>query len=303
MANQKLSELKVGIFVFVAIVIVVATAFWAKGFLVGKETIVLKAYFKNVTGLLEGDLVSVNGVKKGKVIGIELVGDSVEVRFKLEKDVKIKRDYQIEVATVELMGGKQLLIYPGSDPQEINYSQPLSGNGSTDISSALRNISNLAGDTKELINKFSKVTDNIDKVLLNVNEIIGDPAMRSDLKLSINNLRTTTGNLNKLILENKSSIRNLTDKAGYTFDNVNSLIDSTKPGVTDVLENMQKLTVKVDSLVTNVSLLVGDVQQKRSGLGKFIYDEKFFDMLNNTLLEIQKLTEKIRKDGIKLNLF
>lgn len=303
MSNQKLSELKVGIFVFVALVIVVATAFWAKGFLFSKETIVLKAYFKNVTGLLEGDIVSVNGVKKGKVISIDLVGDSVEVKFKLEKDVKIKRDYQIEVTTVELMGGKQLLIYPGSDPQEIDYAQALSGNGSADISSALRNISNLATDTKELINKFSKVTDNIDKVLLNVNEIVGDPAMKSDLKSSISNLRVTTGNLNKLIVENRSSIRNLTDKAGYTFDNVNSLLDSTRPGVTNVLEDMRNLTVKVDSLVTNVNLLVGDVQQKRSGLGKFIYDERFFDTLNNTLLEIQKLTEKIRKDGIKLNLF
>ena len=37
MFYKKFSEIKVGVFVFIAIVIVTSTIFWAKGFIVGKD--------------------------------------------------------------------------------------------------------------------------------------------------------------------------------------------------------------------------------------------------------------------------
>jgi hypothetical protein len=34
-----------------------------------------------------------------------------------------------------------------------------------------------------------------------------------------------------------------------------------------------------------------------------MHDDRFFDNLNKTLEEIQTLSKKIRKDGVKINLF
>jgi SMC interacting uncharacterized protein involved in chromosome segregation len=95
----------------------------------------------------------------------------------------------------------------------------------------------------------------------------------------------------------------LTEKAGMTLDNVNGLLDQTSPEIKKSFEQIQILTAKVDSLVTSVNIITNDIVMKKSALGKFINDDKFYDNLNKTLEEIEKLTKKIRQEGIKINLF
>ena len=119
MFYKKFSEIKVGVFIFVAVVIVTATIFWSKGFIMGKDKRDMVAFFSAVSSLSFGDPVTVNGVVKGKVNNIELVGDSVKVDFSLEKDVVIKTDDSIEVASPELMGGKVLYIKPGKENHRV----------------------------------------------------------------------------------------------------------------------------------------------------------------------------------------
>ena len=126
----------------------------------------------------------------------------------------------------------------------------------------------------------------------------------------LSNISETSKNLNSLIAENKKTLGTIIektsqtiDKVGNTVDNVNGVIDNTKPELSETMKNIKTLTTKIDDLVTNLNGLVGDVTQKKSGLGKFIYDDKFFENLNKSLEEIQELTKKIRNDGVKINIF
>lgn len=303
MFYKKFSEIKVGIFVLIAIIIVTSTLFWAKGFIINKDRIDLKVYFQSVSGLNYGDPVSVNGVNKGKVLNIELEGDSVLVLFSLEKDVKIKKDYIIEVTSLALMSGKSLYIYPGKSGEEINYDKPLKGKLGADMTSMMKTVDELSGDIKELLKKFNNSADKIDTALTNLNEVIGDKNMQNDLKGSISNLRVLTRNLNNLVSESRINIKNLTDDADKTMENLNNVVDESKPDIKSSFKDIQNLTIKFDTLVTNLNLIVSDIHNQKSGVGKFIYDEQFFKNLNNTLLEVEKLTKKIRQDGVKINLF
>jgi ABC-type transporter Mla subunit MlaD len=127
--------------------------------------------------------------------------------------------------------------------------------------------------------------------------------MQRDLKSSIRNFNLTAKNINSLVTENKQSLRNLTDKAGNTLDNVNNLIDQNSPEFKKTFKEIQILTAKVDSLVVNVNTIATDITNKKSGLGKLMYNEKFFEDLNKTLLEIEQLTKEIREKGIKIKIF
>lgn len=55
-------------------------------------------FFPNKSGVNEGDMVSVNGVRKGKIDKIELVGDSVGIKFSIDKTIKIRKHDDIYVA-------------------------------------------------------------------------------------------------------------------------------------------------------------------------------------------------------------
>ncbi|MFC2092535.1 MlaD family protein [Bacteroidota bacterium] len=303
MFRKKFSEIKIGFFVLIAIVIVISTIFWAKGFLVTKDQVDLNVYFQQISGLNAGDPVTVKGVTMGRVTSIELDGDSVKVEFTLDESVKLKEDYIIEIAILELMGGKQLYITPGKSPNNIDITKPLIGNNSDDLSTIIKSVSELSTDVKSLIKKFSKTNENLNEVLVNINDIVGDGQMKRDLKNTISNVEVTSRNLNSLVSENRLSLRNLTTKADYTIDNVNEMMDENSPELNSTLKEMHILTTKVDTLITNLNLIVADIQNRKGSVGKLMYDEEFYDNINKTLLEIERLTKKIRKDGIKINLF
>ncbi len=303
MFYKKFSEIKVGVFIFIAIVIVTATIFWSKGFIVGKDKRDMVAFFSAVSSLSFGDPVTVNGVVKGKVNNIELIGDSVKVEFSLEKDVVLKTDYSIEVASPELMGGKVLYIRPGKDANQLDYSKPLVGFNGADISTIMKAASDMAGDVKTLISKFNKTADNLDLVLVNINELVGDKRMQGDLKNTMSNLAVTSRSLNGLVADSRKNVNNLSDNADKTLKNVNTLLDDTTPEIKNTFKDVQSLTVKFDSLVTNLNLIVSDIQTQNSGVGRFIYDDKFFNNLNKLIIEVEKLTVKIKNDGVKINLF
>jgi len=303
MFRKKFSELKVGLFVLIAVIIVLATIFWARGFLMTRGQMDMVAYFQKTSGLNEGDPVSVKGVEMGRVSSIELVGDSIRVDFTLDETVKVKEDYKIEIAMLELMGGKKLYITPGKSSFEIDYSKPLYGRNSVDFLSLMNSVSELSVEVKTLIQDFSKTNDRLNEVLINVNDIVGDKQMKIDLKSTAANFEVTSRNLNALVSENRVSLRNLTGKVEYTIDNVNEVMDDSSPEFKATIKEMHVLTTKVDTLVTNLNVIVSDIHNQESSVGKFMYDEEFYENINKTLKEIEKLTKKIRKEGVKINLF
>ncbi|MBM4159261.1 MAG: MCE family protein [Ignavibacteria bacterium] len=301
--RRKFNEIKVGIFVLIAAGIVLGTIFWAKGCFLNRNNRDMVAYFGSTGGLQLGEPVTINGVVKGKVHSIELEGDSIRIEFSLDESVKIKKDYKMEITAMELMSGKQIFINPGKSKEEINYELPLIGGKTMDMTEIFRNITDLSKDVKDLIFKFDKSTDTLDMVLTNINDLIGDPVFKSNFKTTFANLEKTTRNLNAFISENRISLKQITANVDRTVTDFDDAVKENNPEIKKTLVEMQNLTLKVDSLIGGIGIIVNDIHEQKSGLGKFIYDEKFFKQINTSLEEIEKLTKKIREDGIRIKLF
>ena len=303
MPNKKFAEFKVGLFVFTAVLIVLLTIFWAKGFTVGLSEQEYEVYFQKVSGINEGDQVSVNGVRKGKIDKIELAGDSVRIKFNIDKNIKLRKDYDISIAATELTGGKVLYIEPGKSSEEINPDQPLQGTPGADFSTLMNSVQDITASAKDLIGEFKKSSENLNKVMANVNEIVGDEQLKGSIRMTMSNLSASSQNLNSLVSESRSGINGLTSKLGNTVDNVDIIIGDNSKELKNTLLEIQNLTSTVDTLVSNLNIVVTDLSNKDKGFGKFITDDKFFNNVNKSLEEIEKLTKKIRKDGVKINIF
>lgn len=303
MPDKKFAEFKVGIFVFIATLVVILTIFWAKGCSVNISQQDYSVYFARISGVNEGDQVSVNGVKKGKIDKILLEGDSVRINFSMDKSIKLKQDYKIYVAATELTGGKVLYIEPGKSSVEINPDIALHGDPGADFGSLMNSFGEITNEVKTLIVEFKKSTDNLNSVLANVNEIVGDGYLKSNIRTTLSNLAVSSANLNNLVSDSRNGINNITSKLGKTADNVDIVIGDNSRELKNTLIEIQSLTSTVDTLVSNLNVVVTDIKDKDKGIGKFISDDKFFDNINRTLKEIEQLTKKIRKDGVKINLF
>ena len=232
-----------------------------------------------------------------------MVGDSVKVEFTLAKDVVIKSDYSVEVAMTSFTSGKQLYIDPGKQDPVINFDRPLIGSDAGDINTVMKQMKDLSTEVGVLITKFQTNSDKLNDVLINVNEIVGDGQLKMDLKSTMSNFEVTSRNLNALVSENRSSLTNITSKVDKTVTNVSDLVDETSPEFKRTFSEIANMTVKIDSLISNLNGLVSDVKTSDGTANQLIYDDQLYKNINKTLKEIEKLSEQIRKKGVKIDLF
>ena len=303
MEGDKKYTLKVGITVVVAIIIVLYGIAFLKEYKIGVRTNDLIVYFPDVNGLKVGDPVGVNGVSKGKVSGIELEGDSVKVTFTLAIDVVLKKDYNVTVAMIELMSGKQILVKPGRSTELADITKPLIGNKATDIITLISTMNAISDDIKAFSEKLNNTMGDIREVVKNVNEITGDENLKANIKGTASNFNTASKNINAMIEENRSNLRTLTHQLNALAENMDNTLTDTRPDIKESMSEIKILTYRLDSLTMNLNQFVLDTKDTNSTVGKLLYDDKFYNNLNKTVLSIDKLVKEIKEKGIKLNIF
>jgi ABC-type transporter Mla subunit MlaD len=98
-------ELKVGLSVVAAALIVWLVIWWAKDVRVGQRS--LNILFPNVSGLQIGDPVTVHGMRAGKVESIQILQNGVNVTASISPDIKLYRNASAKLLMLELMTGKK----------------------------------------------------------------------------------------------------------------------------------------------------------------------------------------------------
>jgi len=303
MSSDRTNKFKVGITVVVALFILLYGVIFLKDLRVGIETYDLVVYFQDVNGLKEGDQVSVNGVPKGKVSRIELIGDSVKVSFYISKDVVLKKDYSVTVAMIELMSGKQIAVKPGRSSEPADISKPLAGAPSSDVVTLISTMNEIGSDVKQMTSRLNGTIDKLDEAITGINDITGDERLKSDIRGTAMNFNTASKNLNAMLEENRLSLKSLTGRLNSVAANLDETVLETKPELKNTISDIRDLTGRVDSLTFNLNQLVLDTKDSNSTVGKLLTNDDFYNNLNKTILSINKLVKKIEKDGIRLRLF
>jgi phospholipid/cholesterol/gamma-HCH transport system substrate-binding protein len=303
MNRTRSNYLKVGITVFLSVIILLYGIAFLKDFKIDLQTNDLVVYFTDVNGLKEGDPVSVNGVPKGKVSTIELAGDSVKVSFNLSKDVVIKKDYNITVAMIELMSGKQVSVKPGKSKELADITRPLSGAKANDVVTLIETMNNVGDKVQNIVGKMDTAIDNVSKAVNSINDIVGDPVLRSDIRTTTGNFSSASQNLNLLVLENRENLRSLTSRLNDIANSVDNTVTETRPELKETIGDIRQLTSRLDSVAFNLNQFVIDTRDTNSTVGKLVSDDKLYENLNKTVLSMNKLINEIKKKGIRLRLF
>lgn len=304
MDKDKRTLLKVGITIVLSIIILLWGVAFLKDLKFGLETNDLTVYFSDVNGLKEGDPVSVNGVTKGKITSIELApGDSVRVDFSLSKEVTLKKDYDVSVAMIELMSGKQIYIKPGMSKETADITKPLVGAKTNDIVGLIGTMNEVGADVKQITRKLDTAMSKMMLTVDNINSVVGDDGLKTNIKGAASNFNMASRNLNLMLADTRNSINSLTQKLNNIATNVDNTVTDTKPELKNTMADVRMLTGRLDSLTINLNNLVLGANDSNSTVGKLLTQDDMYDNINKALLNINKLVKKIEKDGIRLKLF
>lgn len=183
-------ELKVGMFIFIGIVILSVIVFSIGNFYGVKRGYVLNVLFNFANGISVGAPVRYAGVEVGEIQDIEVYFDEKEnipmirLRIWVAQNTWVNEDASATINTLGLLGEKYLEIIPGT--RETRLLQK------GDILRGKDPVS-----TEELTRETKEILAKVDKMIASINEIVGDEKFRTSLKNTLANLETLSSELSE----------------------------------------------------------------------------------------------------------
>jgi phospholipid/cholesterol/gamma-HCH transport system substrate-binding protein len=275
-----LSQLRVGIFVLVAIGVLIFLVLNASGDINPfSRKLHLKARFVDANGLREGSEVRLAGVRVGKVDKIILLEPSqvpnaprVEAQMVIDSTIdgrpaaeRIRSDSQAQQGSPSLLGNEMLInITPGSA-----IGRPVE-DGAVLPSSSSYTVNDFATSGTDLAQRLSKLSDEISGIVQSVKKGEGTMGRLFSDEALYNNLNATINETQDLM----TRIRSGNGSAGRFI-------------------NDPELYNNANNIAIQLKQIADDLQAGRGSAGKFLTDDEFYNRINRTADRLDKSVDQI----------
>jgi phospholipid/cholesterol/gamma-HCH transport system substrate-binding protein len=253
---KRTDEVKVGLFVIVAVVILVLTVFLVgKAQVFGRKSGTYQTKLKFAGGVEQGTVVRFAGIKAGTVSAVQIdPGDNSEILLSLEikPDTPVKTDWVVSLQTLGLLGDFYVEVTPGGKQSALlPPGSMLQSKEAVLMSQLFDQINDLSKDSKTLIanlnEKLDLLSDQTGSVLTNVNSVLNDSNKRE--------LAALLKNGNTLVNHGTTLLDKETPKVDATLTEVQKAAER----ITPLLDNVKGSLDRLDSLVKNVDSTVTDL--------------------------------------------
>ena len=297
------SEAKVGIFVFIALVILVYMSLRVGGVKFGREegyTLIVR--MTDAGGLDKNASVKIAGVEVGRVKEITLEDHKARLKLLIKPDVKIGKDFTAVLKTKGLLGERYIELLPGSPA-----APPLKDGD--EITRVLTYT-----DVDTLITMLGDVTQDVKAVTETLKKVFGGKEGEETLKNIATNIESITRRLDTIISENENKvgvmIANLEEfslSMKEVSDNLNSILTEHRGDIESVIENVKSAAARLDVAMKSLADIAPEVKQtvasignvskkieKGEGtLGKLVNDPSLYKGIDRTVKGINKYLTRV----------
>ncbi len=210
-------EWKVGLFVFIGLVLIAALLLqFSKGLTFFRSTYDIYLRSPNVGGLKTKAGVLMSGVQVGTVSDIQLAPDgrTVTITLRIFSNYVIHKDARFVIEQSGFLGDQYVAIVPTS-----NQLPPFQ-NGDVATAEAPFNLQEFTRSASGFIARVDETIKKLNDSLADVTRILLNPE-------TLTNLSITAGNL-----------RNVSDRALIAVDNINSTLSTNEPALTESISNL-----------------------------------------------------------------
>ena len=314
-------QLRVGIFVLVAIAILIFLVLNASGDINPfSRKLHLKARFVDANGLRDGSEVRLAGVRVGKVERITLLPPSdvpnaprVEALLTIDSTIdgqpasqRIRSDSTAQQGSPSLLGNEMLInITPGTA-----VGSPVT-EGTILPSSSSNTVNDFATSGTDLAQRLSKLSDEISGIVRDVKDgkgtvgrLFNDEALYNNLNATI---RETEDVMKQVRSGNGSAGRFINDPALY--NNANDIAVELKAIAADLRAGrgtagrlltddelyirINRTADRLDRAVDQVNGMIVDINAGRGTLGKLIKDEQIYNDARAAIARFNTTAERI----------
>ncbi len=300
MSKANSQKVKVGIFVVVGTIILVAALYFIGSRQhIFTKNIQLYAVFENVNGLQLGNNVRYSGINVGTVTKIEMkeVGKiTIEMTVEENSASFIKKDAVASISSDGLVGSMVVNIIPGEAGQDIgvvsgDMIQSFSGVSTADM---LATLSKTNDNAVLLTADLLKITNQILEGEGALGMVISDTVFAQNIKQTLLELKKTSEGTSLAM----SKINGIISKINYDESAAAVILSDTAAAnqIRKVFNSLEKSGQDVNAITKNLDDYISEIKSGKGALNHLTQDEGFVKEIDSTLIQIKEASEKLNQN-------
>ena len=309
MEKSNSQKIKVGIFVVVGTIILIAALY----FIGSKQQMFtrnIKIYgtFNNVNGLTLGNNVRYSGINIGTVSKIEMFEEGeITVEMTVEEKVSkfIKKDALASIGTDGLVGSMVVNILPGKDKsaRQVVSGDTIQSSNKLSTEEMLETLNKTNENAALLTSDLLKITNQIVEGKGTLGALVNDSLMAKDIRMSATELRKMTSGATDAI----SQINSIVSKINYDKSVAALLLSdpNSKDQIQKVFGNLEKSSQNINEVTKSLENYVEEIKSGKGALNHITQDEVFVKNMDSTMISIKEASEKLNEnmEALKHNFF
>jgi phospholipid/cholesterol/gamma-HCH transport system substrate-binding protein len=306
------SELRVGLFVLVGLLILAVAIFYVTGAGVFGPKYRLKTYLPEVSGLATGAPVRLDGVEVGNVERISIVPRekgkppdhmrSIEVLLKLDRNFQndILTDSVATLVTEGLLGNRYVNIQRGYTGTPLKDGQVITGGEEKAIkevversADVLANLKALSSDVQDIISGVQEGKGTLGKLLTDDQAYTHLNSILAKGDQIATTVQSGQGTVGRLLMKDE-----MADKVQSTIDQLNAILADLRAqkGTLGKLLYDPSLYDEAKKALDNGNGMIGDIRAGKGTLGKLATDETLYNKLRDTSSNLSEATAKLNRN-------
>ena len=305
------SQLKVGVIVLVATVVLVTLLFLmtsSSGLGILSKKLTVTTYFENAAGLKEGAAVNLEGVAIGSVKTVTVSPNAARkltpVRVLMKIDGKyadsLHKDSKVSLTTMGVLGdtvvdiNSQTAVGPAlQDGDELKTLETPS------ISDVVKASQGTIEQLNVILAKANNIVDNMESGKGSVGKLINDPDLYNKLDSTVTELNRIEVGLNngegtvgKLLKDNQ-----LYDRLNGTAQKLDQIANGLQSGkgTAGKLLTDDTLYTNLNGTLTRMNAVLADIQGGKGAAGMLISDPKFAKTLRDTVDQTNQIIARVNQ--------
>ena len=297
--SRRRTEIQVGITVLAALAVMLWGVTWLKEFSIQSKVKVWTVHFDQTGGLGVSDEVQVNGIRKGSVQSMALVGDHVIVKLALATDVTLTRDSRVSIRNVGLMGEKVIAVDLRASGEPYTVRDTIPGFYEKGIPEVMAAMGDAVGTVQDLTRQLQAIADAMNK--------------SGDFAGTMKNVRIASEELKLAVQQNRKALDLTVQNFAAASKTAKSLTTDREAQLKKAMDDfasaadkLDRMATQLDSLRASVQSVSGKIDRGEGSLGKLVNDDKLYTEAKASIAALRTLIEDIKanpKKYLKVEVF
>ncbi|MDH4128739.1 MAG: MlaD family protein [Spirochaetota bacterium] len=329
-------ELKVGIFVLIALICFFIAVIFIKDFKFGASGQKYIITFSFLNNLMEGGNVKLNGgINIGEISNLELEGQKASVKIIITKptintllmDKKNPAKVKFSIRSAGVLGEKYILLeFDDKLGEPFNFVDSKGKKLEIPIIEGKE-----AADFENIISKLDSITEKIDKFLVSdlvdIIKQIKSYVKSKKIDEIIDNVVNASSKLNKLMDNSNllvsdiraihltrtfnslnNALTTVNTEAKIISESINSLVKTSKDGIKDLFDHNQGIPAvaretktaleNINSLIVTIKTVIANMNNSNTPIGTLVKDENVARDLKKIIKNLTELTDQLKKNPL-----